>query len=92
MDIVSFIPAAAYINVFNRLFPHPSLGCTAQFLHFFLAGNVFLPSDYLNFSPLYFPQLVNIFFELKIDPTNLVEASLTLNKVEGLLQVPHNAA
>lgn len=92
MDIVSFIPAAAYINIFNRFFPYPSLGCTAQFLQFFLAGNVFLPSDYLNFPPLYFPQLVNIFFELEIDPTNLVEASLTLNKVEGLLQVPHNAA
>ncbi|TRZ18540.1 hypothetical protein HGM15179_008595 [Zosterops borbonicus] len=52
-------------------------------------GNVFMPSDYLNFSPLYFPKLVNIFPELKSDPTILVEASLNkvkVNKVEGLFR------
>lgn len=51
-----------------------------------------MPSDYLDLSPLYFPQLVTIFLELESDPTVLVEASLALNKVEGLLLVPHDAA
>lgn len=41
---------------------------------------------------LLFPQLVSIFLELQSDPTILVEAPPTLKKVEGLLQVPPNAA
>lgn len=50
-----------------------------------------MPSDTLNFSSLYFIQLVNLFLGLKTDQTMPAEASLTLNKVEGLLQVPHDA-
>lgn len=74
-------------NIFPLSFS--SLDCTAQFLQFFLAGSVFMPFDYLNFSPLYFPQLVNLFPELKSDPPILVEASLNkvkVNKVEGLFR------
>lgn len=76
--------------IFSTDFPlaFSSVDSTAQF---FLTGNVFMPYDYLNFSPLYFPQLVNIFLELRSDPTVPAEASLTLNKVEGLLQVPYHA-
>lgn len=51
-----------------------------------------MPSGCLNFSSLYFPQLLDIFHELQNDPAILVEASLTLNKVKGLLQVLHGAA